>query len=255
MSIAIRSLARLTRPSDLRTILARTMSTELKKPLELYSASTPNGQKATVFLEELKQIYPAFDYHVNEIDIQKNEQKEEWFLKINPNGRIPALVDPNRGDHAVWESAAILLYLEKHYDPDHKFSFGDSADEDNFRSEILQWMFFVHGGIGPMQGQAVFFSKYAPEQIPYAIKRYQDETKRLYSVLDTRLRNRDYLVGPGRGKYSIADANALPWVFWSPFAGIDHVEIPTGVKAWLDRNLEREPTMRGLKVGPNTSSE
>ncbi|CED84643.1 Glutathione S-transferase [Phaffia rhodozyma] len=231
------------------------MTTQLKKPLEVYTAGTPNGQKVTIFLEELKAVYPDFKYNVNRIDLQKNEQKEDWFLKINPNGRIPALVDPNREDHPVWETAAILLYLEKHYDPDHKFSFGDSADVDNYRSEILQWMFFVHGGVGPMQGQANHFYRYAPEKIPYAIKRYQDETRRLYSVLETRLRDRDYLVGPGRGQYSIADANAFPWVFWSPFAGIDHVDIPVGVKSWIDRNLEREPTMKGLKVGSDKSSE
>ena len=115
------------------------------KPVILYTAGTPNGQKCSNFTEELKAAYPGeFEVEYVSVSLGKNEQKEDWFLAINPNGRIPALKDPNRGDFCVFETAAILLYLEKHYDTKHIFSWSDEGDGVDKRSECLQWMFFIH---------------------------------------------------------------------------------------------------------------
>lgn len=124
------------------------------QPLKLYTWGTPNGWPVSVTLEELKKDNKELSYEVIPIDISKNTQKEDWFLKINPNGRIPAIVDPNNNNFAVFETSAILLYLEKKYDPNHILSWPSSNPKaDDLRNEVLQWMFFAHGGIGPMQGE------------------------------------------------------------------------------------------------------
>ncbi|KAK0531753.1 Glutathione S-transferase 2 [Tilletia horrida] len=204
------------------------------KPIIVYTAATPNGQKVTNFTEELKDAYPDFEVEYKAISFSKNEQKEPWFLKINPNGRIPAIVDPNRSDFAVFETSAILLYLEKHYDPEHKFSWPSSNDKaDDLRSEVLQWMFFGHGG------------GYSPEEIPYAINRYKTETIRLYSVLGDRLKDHDYLVGD---KYTLADASVWPWVFYARVAGIKDENVPEQVRAWVKRCFDRPASQRGMHV-------
>ncbi|KAI0693445.1 glutathione S-transferase C-terminal-like protein [Cerioporus squamosus] len=196
-----------------------TATSPSSRPLQLYTAGTPNGHKVSILLEELQAQY-GLTYDVHPIDISKGTQKEPWFIALNPNGRIPVVVDPNRGGFAVFETAAILLYLEQHYDTQRKFSFDPRTRADE-HSEMLQWMFFVHGGIGPMQGQANHFLKFAPEDIPYAKKRYLDETKRLYGVLNIRLDGREWLAGSGRGTYSVADINAYPWVSGHAFSGIE----------------------------------
>ncbi|KIM33506.1 hypothetical protein M408DRAFT_155695 [Serendipita vermifera MAFF 305830] len=221
------------------------MSTTENKGLLLYTWRTPNGKKASIFLEELKAAY-NLEYNYKAIDIGKNVQKEPWFININPNGRIPALTDyNNNGGFNVFESAAILLYLAQKYDTDRKFSFAPGSNEE---SEALQWIFFTHGGIGPMQGQAHHFVRYAPEKIPYAIKRYVDETKRLYSVLEIRLQDREYLAGPGKGTYSIADINCYPWVSRHAFAGIETLDEWPGVKAWIERISAREQVQAGVAI-------
>jgi len=202
-------------------------------PILLYSMATPNGKKVTVFLDELKEAY-GLEYDLETINISTNKQKEPWFIAINPNGRIPAIVDRSRDNFKVFETAAILLYLQQHYDKENKFGF-DPVTEANDYSETLQWIFFAHGGVGPMQGQLNHFNKYAPEKLPYAIKRYLDETKRLYGVLQIRLKDRDWLAGPGRGKYSIADINVLPWVKIHAFSGIESLDDWPEVKAWVAR--------------------
>ncbi|KAH7922043.1 glutathione S-transferase [Leucogyrophana mollusca] len=218
------------------------------KPFLLYTAGTPNGRKVSVFLEELKAIYgSAVDYDVEKIDISKNTQKEPWFIKLNPNGRIPVLVDRSRNNFAVFETAAILLYLEQHYDKEQKFAF-DPAKQPNDYSEMLQWIFFAHGGVGPMQGQSNHFRRAAPEDIPYAKKRYLDETKRLYNVMEIRLADRDYLAGPGRGTYSIADINVFPWVRGHTFAGIETLDEWPNFKAWFDRIEARQGVQAGVAV-------
>jgi len=223
-----------------------TATAQTSKPFLLYTAGTPNGRKVSILLEELKAQY-GIDYDVEKIDISKNTQKEPWFIKLNPNGRIPVLVDRQRANFPVFETAAILLYLEQHYDTQLKFSF-DPATSPNDYSEMLQWIFFTHGGIGPMQGQANHFVRFAPEDIPYAKKRYLEETKRLYGVLNIRLNGRDWLAGPGRGRYSIADINAFPWVNGHTFCGIESMDEWPHVKAWLERQNERPTVKAGIAV-------
>ncbi|KAF8076315.1 glutathione S-transferase [Lyophyllum atratum] len=223
------------------------MSTS-SKPFILYTFPTPNGFQTSVFLEELKAAYPGIDYDVEKIDISKNVQKEPWFLKLNPNGRIPVLVDRRRDNFAVFETAAILLYLAHNYDKDLKFWY-DPVQSPNEYSELLQWMFFAHGGVGPMQGQANHFNKFAPEDIPYAKKRYIEETKRLYGVLEIRLTDRDWLVGPGKGKYTITDMKTVPWVRIHAFSGIETLDEWPNVKAWVERTVARPAVAAGLEVG------
>ncbi|KAJ6509882.1 glutathione S-transferase [Mycena vitilis] len=218
------------------------------KPFLLYTGPTPNGHKVTIYLEELKALYPNVDYDVERIDISTNRQKEPWFIKLNPNGRIPVLVDRSRDDFVVFETAAILLYLADHYDKDKKFYF-DSKTNPNEYSELLQWIFFAHGGVGPMQGQSNHFQRSAPEDIPYAKKRYVDETKRLYGVLEIRLSaDRDWLVGAGRGKLSIADFNVFAWVRIHKYAGIESIDEFPNVKAWVERLLARPGVQVGITV-------
>ncbi|KZT09347.1 glutathione S-transferase, partial [Laetiporus sulphureus 93-53] len=214
------------------------------RPFLLYTAQTPNGRKVSKLLEELKAVY-GIEYDVYKIDISQDMQKEPWFIELNPNGRIPVLVDRKRGGFVVFETAAILLYLEQHYDTQLEFSF-DPVTSPNDYSEMLQWMFFAHGGIGPMQGQANHFLRSAPIDIPYAKKRYLDETKRLYGVLNIRLANRDWLAGPERGKYSIADMNAFPRVKNYGYCGIETLD--EWPRAWIERTAERPAVRTGMAV-------
>jgi glutathione S-transferase len=139
--------------------------------IDLYTASTPNGWKASITLEEL-----GLPYDVKPVALQKNEQKEPWFLAINPNGRIPVIVDRDEGDFAVFESGAIMVYLAE--------KTGKLMPTDaKGRSLVMQWLMFQMGGIGPMMGQANVFFRYFPEKIQAAIDRYQNESKRLFTVL------------------------------------------------------------------------
>ncbi len=196
--------------------------------IDLYSFGTPNGQKASIMLEET-----GLSYRYNQIHIGRGEQKTPDYLKINPNGRIPAIVDRDADDFAVFESGAILIYLAE--------KAGKLLPEDaKARSEALQWLMFQMGGIGPMQGQAGHFLTAAPEHIPYAVKRYREETRRLYEVLETRLADRDYLAG----EYSIADIATYPWVA-ADYAGIDKSGLPS-LHAWLDRVGARPAIQRGM---------
>ncbi|KAI1416558.1 glutathione S-transferase [Hypoxylon sp. FL1857] len=219
-----------------------------KSGIELLTFGTPNGHKISILLEELKEAYGK-DYTWQSINIMKNTQKEPWFTAINPNGRIPAIVDHDRGDFAVFEGLAILGYLTRHYDPEHKFSF--PVDSDDY-SVAEQWMAWQHGGVGPMQGQANHFFRFAKEKIPYAIQRYVGETERLYGVLDKRLSERDYVAGPGRGKYSIADINLFGWCNVAVLGGIDLALFPN-VQKWLDRINARPAVKKGLAVPAESS--
>nr|GAT54074.1 predicted protein [Mycena chlorophos] len=221
------------------------------KHFMLYTGPTPNGYKVSVYLEELRAAYPdlKLDYDVENIDISTNRQKEPWFIAMSPNGRIPVCVDRSRSNFVVFETAAILLYLAQHYDKEHKFWF-DPETSPNDYSEMLQWIFFAHGGVGPMQGQAHHFHLAAPEDIPYGKKRYTDETKRLYGVLEIRLgQGRDWLAGPGRGVVSIADFNVAPWILSHARAKVDLNEFPL-LKAWLERLEARTGFQAGLAVSP-----
>ncbi|RAL58582.1 hypothetical protein DID88_003942 [Monilinia fructigena] len=159
---------------------------------------------------------------------EENIQKEPWFTEIYPNGRIPAIVDHDRNDFAVFEGAAILSYLTRHYDPEHRFSFTDSDDI----SRAEQWIAWQHGGLGPMQGQANHFYRLAKERIPYPTQRYIGESESLYGILDTQLKDHDYPIGAGKGKYSIADIASFSWVNALYFAGVDLSQSPHLEKWW-----------------------
>jgi GST-like protein len=199
--------------------------------IDLYTAPTPNGWKASIVLEEL-----GLPYSVHALDLGKLEQKSEAYLRINPNGRIPAIVDRDAGDFPVFESGAILLYLAE--------KTGRLLPSDaKGRSRTIQWLMFQMGGLGPMQGQANVFFRYAPEKIPFAIERYQRETRRLYEVLDRRLGEAEYLAGD----YSIADIASWPWVTlhgWAGVAldGLDHVQ------RWVEAVGARPAVQRGRAV-------
>ncbi|BGP50558.1 Glutathione S-transferase 2 [Rhodotorula kratochvilovae] len=232
-----------------RNAKARTFATgppASERGIDLYSARTPNGLKINVALEELADVgTPALTWKEHPIDLSKNEQKEEWFLReINPNGRIPAIIDRSRNDVRVFETGAILLYLARAYDSAYNLHF----EEDNDEAEMWSWVFFQHGGTGPMFGQAGHFLNAAPVKDAYATRRYIDESKRLLGVYEQQLagqggEGRDYLVGEGRGKFSFADIASFTWVRAHPFSlGIPSLAaagFPL-TDAWL-RRIEARP--------------
>ncbi|ORY12995.1 glutathione S-transferase II [Clohesyomyces aquaticus] len=209
------------------------------KGIELLTWGTPNGWKASIILEELKEAYGK-EYTWQGINIGQNIQKEPWFIKLGPNGRIPVIVDHDKGGFAVQEGLAILSYLTRHYDPDHKFSFSDPLDV----SRAEQWMAWQHGGLGPMQGQANHFNRAAKERIAYGMQRYTGETERLVGILDSHLKETDYLVG---NKYSIADIASFGWVNMLRFSGVDLDAFPN-LKAWWERILARPAVQKGLSI-------
>jgi len=213
-----------------------------KSGIELLTFGTPNGHKVSILLEELKAAYGK-DYVFQSINIMENVQKEPWFIKYSPNGRIPAIIDHDRNDFPVFEGLAILSYLARHYDPDHKFSFADADDA----SRAEQWMAWQHGGLGPMQGQANHFYRLAKERIPYPTQRYVGETERLYGILDNQLKDKDYIVGPGKGQYSIADIANFSWVNVSSFAGVDTAQFPN-LHKWWERINARPAVQKGVSV-------
>ncbi|PFH45579.1 hypothetical protein AMATHDRAFT_71520, partial [Amanita thiersii Skay4041] len=223
------------------------MTTAPIKPFYLYTAGTPNGACVSVLLEELGSLYGGMEYDYELIEIWKSRHKEPWFLAMNPNGRIPVLLDKQRDDFPVFETSAVMLYLTERYDKDKVFTF-DQVKEADAYSEMLQWLFWAHGGLGPMQGQTHHFHRYAPEDIKYAKTRYLDETKRLYGVIEMRLKDRDWLAGPGKGKYTIADLKAYPWVRIHKWAMIETLDEWPSVKAWVERIAIREGTQRGYAV-------
>ena len=199
--------------------------------IDLYTAETPNGWKVSITLEELE-----LPYTVHALKLSKNEQKEPWFLKINPNGRIPAIVDRDNGDFAVFESGAIMIYLAEQA--------GRVLPTDvKGRSRVIQWLMFQMGGVGPMMGQANVFFRYFPEKIQPAIDRYQREVRRLFEVLNGQLAGNEYLAG----EYSIADIATWSWVHsyeWSGvnINGLDHL------KRWIDLIGARPAVQRGRAI-------
>ncbi|KAJ7784663.1 glutathione S-transferase [Mycena metata] len=213
------------------------------KPIMLYTAGTPNGRKVSILLEELKAAY-GLEYDYQKIEIGKNQQKEPWFIAMNPNGRIPVIVDRARDNFTVFETGAILLYLQQYYDKEGRFSF-DPKTQPNECSEVVQWMFWANAGLGPMMGQAGHFKNAAPEKIPYAQNRYIDETKRLLGVLEIRLKDREYLVGE---KASLADFNGWTWVSAHKNVGVDSLDEWPGVKRWFDRIGARDAVKAGFAI-------
>ncbi|KIY51622.1 glutathione S-transferase [Fistulina hepatica ATCC 64428] len=211
----------------------------------VYAANTGNSAKISIALEALKAAYPDanLSYEVKFVDLSKKEQKAPEYVKLNPNGRVPTLVDRSRNDFIVFESSAILIYLLQHYDPEYKLSFNPVTDPDAY-SQMLQWIFFVHGGFFPMQGQgAVHCSSVDPDQ-ELSRKRYFDETNRVYGILDKRLEGRKWVVGPGEGVYTVADIVALAGIKLHKMARVNLDEYPNA-KAWLERWLEKETVTAG----------
>jgi GST-like protein len=207
--------------------------------IELFTAATPNGWKVSIALEEL-----GLPYTVRQISLGKLEQKEEWFLKINPNGRIPAIIDHDNGDFAVFESGAILVYLAE--------KTGKILPaEPKARSRVLQWLMFQMGGVGPMMGQANVFFRYAPEKIPYAIERYQRESRRLFEVMERQLKDHTYIAGE---EYSIADIALHSWVAGYEWSGVSIEGLPA-LKRWLDLVGARPAVIKGRAVPPPLSPE
>ena len=200
--------------------------------IELYTAPTPNGHKISIALEEMD-----LQYEVKLVDLSKGEQKTDQFLAICPNGRIPAIVDTNKNNFSVFESGAILLYLAE-------ISGGKFLPEDSQRrSEVIQWLMFQMGGVGPMQGQANIFFRYFPEKIQAAIDRYQNETKRLYTVLDTQLEGKDFICN----ELTIADFATFPWVNIHEWSGVEIGDLKN-LTAWVKRCRERPGFKAGLAV-------
>ncbi|MGB0560243.1 MAG: glutathione S-transferase family protein [Spirulinaceae cyanobacterium] len=203
--------------------------------IHLYTASTMNGWKPTIFLEEA-----GVDYELTYIDFSKKEQKSDWYLKLNPNGRIPTIVDRGNADFVVFESGAILWYLAEKYG---KFL----PQDEKARSQTLQWLMFQMGGIGPMMGQAMYFQRIAAPQgheEPFSINRYVTESRRLLEVLNTQLTDKDYLVGD---EFTIADIAIYPWArsyYWAKVsvAGLDHLQV------WFDRLDARPATQHALEI-------
>lgn len=199
--------------------------------ITLYTAATPNGHKASVTLEEL-----GLAYTVHPLNLMKGEQKTPEFLAINPNGRIPAIVDSEEDNFAVFESGAIMIYLAE--------KTGKLLPTDvRGRSSVIQWLMFQMGGVGPMMGQANVFFRYMPEKIQPAIDRYQNESKRLLTVLDARLKDNEFLAGD----YSIADIANFCWARTHNWSGVDISDL-ANLKRWMDTIYAREAVQRGLKV-------
>ena len=207
--------------------------------IQLYSWATPNGHKVHIMLEECG-LRLGRDWQVHPIDIGKGDQFHADFLRISPNNKIPAMVDPSGPDGkpiSLFESGAILLYLAG--------KFGKLLPRsDRQKFEVLQWLMFQMGGVGPMLGQAHHFRIYAPEKIDYAYDRYTNEAKRLYSVMNRQVEKRKYIAGQ---QYSVADIAIFPWLRSWQNQGIDWADYPA-LKDWFDRVEARPAVRRGVAV-------
>jgi glutathione S-transferase/GST-like protein len=206
--------------------------------IDLYTAATPNGWKVSIALEEL-----ALPYEVHVLDLGSGAQKEPWFTAINPNGRIPAIVDRDPDGFAVFESGAILVYLAE--------KAGRLMPTDpKGRSLVMQWLMFQMGGVGPMMGQANVFTRYFPEQIPSVIDRYRRESRRLFEVLDGHLASHEWLAGD----YSIADIANWCWVQTWPWPGIS-VDGLDHLQRWLEAVRARPAVQKGVAIPPRADPD
>lgn len=201
--------------------------------IDLYTWGTPNGRKVSILLEEL-----GLPYAVHAVDISKRQQFEPAFLAVNPNGKIPAIVDQDAegGPFAVFESGAILMYLAE-----KTGRFWPKPLRERYA--VTQWLMFQMGGLGPMAGQGHHFRRAAPEQIPYAVERYGNETRRIYGVMDKRVAGERYLAG----EYSIADMACYPWIARHEWQQIDLTEFPN-LKRWFDELTDRPAVAKGMAV-------
>ncbi len=199
--------------------------------IDLYTAPTPNGWKASITLEELE-----LPYEIHVVNLMAGDQKKPEYLKINPNGRIPAIVDRDEDNFAVFESGAVMIYLAEK-------AGRLLPSERRARSRVIQWLMFQMGGIGPMMGQANVFYRYFPEKIPSAIERYQNESRRLFEVLNGRLSESEWLADD----YSIADIANWSWVRTHKWSGVS-VEGLEHLQRWMDAMRERPACQRGVEV-------
>ena len=209
--------------------------------IDFYFWTTPNGYKVLVFLEET-----GIPYRLVPVNISKGEQFEPEFLRISPNNKMPAIVDNTPRETGVpislFESGAILLYLAE--------KTGRFLPQDvPGRSEVLQWLFWQMGGLGPMLGQNLHFGQYAPEKIPYAIDRYVSETSRLFSVLDKRLAEHEFIAGD----YSIADMASYPWVFKYPHLQLGLGDFPN-LERWFKTMEKRPAVARAYEIGASINT-
>jgi GSH-dependent disulfide-bond oxidoreductase len=205
--------------------------------LTFYTAATPNGHKVAIALEEL-----GLRYRLRTLALEAREQKQDWYLAINPNGRIPAIVDDEADNFVVFESGAILLYLAE--------KTGRLMPSDpKGRSEVVQWLMFQMAGLGPNQGQAHAFVHYLPKHLPAAISRFRTECRRLYEVLDRRLTGRDYLCRD----FSIADIATWPWVRLYKWPGID-VSGLDNLMRWNATMAARPACARGVSIPPRPNA-
>ena len=202
--------------------------------IDLYSFGTPNGQKAAIMLEEV-----GLEYKLHKINILEGDQDTDEYIAISPYSKIPAIVDHDTGNgppYPVFESGAILMYLAE--------KTGQLMPaEKQARYEVIQWLMFQMGGLGPMLGQAHHFLKFGPERIPYAMERYTKEANRLYRVLNRRLADHEYLTSA----YSIADIATFPWIQYWEWQGVDMAEYPN-VERWFNAVAARPAVLRGLEV-------
>jgi len=199
--------------------------------IDLYTAATPNGWKISIALEEL-----GLPFDIQPLAFSKQEQKAEWYLKINPNGRIPAIVDRDLGDFPIFESGALMIYCAE--------KSGKLLPTDvKGRSLVIQWLMFQMGGIGPMMGQANVFFRYWPEKYQPAIDRYQHESRRLFEVLNGRLKDHEWLAGD----FSLADIANFCWVRTYLWSGV-RVDGLDPLLRWVEKINARPLTQAGLKV-------
>jgi GST-like protein len=199
--------------------------------LELLTSETPNGWKVAIMLEEL-----GVAYTVTPIRLTDRQQKEDWYLELNPNGRIPTLVDHDEGDFAIFESGAILIYLAE--------KFGRFLPTDTKgRSSVIQWLMWQMSALGPMMGQATVFNRYFDEKLPSVIDRYVRESRRLFEIMDGQLAKSEFLAGD----YSIADIACFPWVRGYDWACVDIGGLDN-LKRWFDAIAARPAVQRGLLV-------
>ncbi|GLA93711.1 hypothetical protein AtubIFM61612_001392 [Aspergillus tubingensis] len=233
------------------------------KGLHLLTTSTPNGKKVQILLEELSVKY-GLQWTTTLIDLDTDEQKQPWFLALNPNGKIPLLIDTTNNNNnsstpiTVMESSAILLYLVETYDPDHHFHFHFSSSPV-LKSQLIQWLFFWSASGQPQQAGLNHFKRFAGVVDSYAIEKFRAETLRIYNVLELHLSNslagdgeaREYLVGEGRGKYSIADINAYAWIRAWKRMTITEEEMGRFplLRRWIERIEERPAVGRGVGEG------
>ena len=203
--------------------------------LELLTSETPNGWKAAIMLEEL-----GVPYKVRAISLTNLDQKQDWYVALNPNGRIPTLVDHDDGDFAVFESGAILIYLAE--------KFGRFMPSDvKGRSRVIQWVMWQMSGLGPMMGQATVFNRYFEDRLPKVIDRYVRESRRLFGVMDARLAEHEFLAGD----YSIADIANWCWARTYDWSGVD-VSGLDHLKRWIDTIAARPAVVTGSNVPPRS---